>query len=246
MKVQNAMSFFLILLVALSINACVAANPKFHVNVDSLSAAESSAGKRFILLPGNKDTNMHDLQFKEYASYINRALIAQGYNPSETFETADLAIFLSYGIGDPQEHQYSYSLPVFGQTGVSSANTFRTLNTYGNFGSYSSTTTFTPTYGIKGYTQHSGSYTIFFRFLLLSAYDLEVYRKQEKEVQVWKTTVTSSGSSGDLRRVFPILVAASRPYIGVNTGQQIKVILDETDQVVIDIKGVNTIKEQKK
>lgn len=239
MKAQNTMSFFLILLVALSINACVTANPKFRVNVDSLSATEPHTGKSFILLPGNKDTNISDLQFKEYASYINRALIAQGYSPAETFETADLVIFLSYGIGDPQEHQYSYSLPVFGQTGVSSANTYGTLNTYGNFGSYSSATTFTPTYGIKGYTQHSGSYSTFFRFLLLSAYDLKIYREQEKEVQVWKTTVTSSGSSGDLRRVFPILVAASKPYVGINTGQQIKVILDETDQAVIDVKGGN-------
>lgn len=80
---------------------------------------------------------------------------------------------------------------------------------------------------------------------MLAAYDLEVYRREDKEIQVWKTTVTSSGSSGDLRRVFPILVAASRPYIGVNTGQQVKVILDENDRAVVDVKGIKTTQEQK-
>lgn len=130
MKMRNIIYCLSVFLLSLTLNACVTATPKFHVNVDSLSASQYTGAKSFILLPGNKDTSLSDLQFKEYASYIIRALVSQGYSPAEDFETAGLAIFLSYGIGDPQEHQYSYSLPVFGQTGVSSANTYGTLNTY--------------------------------------------------------------------------------------------------------------------
>jgi len=46
---------------------------------------------------------------------------------------------------------------------------------------------------------------------------------------VLRTTLTSSGSSGgDLRRVFPIMVAASHQCLGMNTGKQIRPVLQET------------------
>ena len=73
----------------------------------------------------------------------------------------------------------------------------------------------------------------------LDAVDLDEYRETEKEIQLWKTTVTSSGSSGDLRQVFPILVAAAKPHIGSNTGKKVKVILSEGDKRVTEIKGLN-------
>jgi len=214
--------------------------PKFYVNVDSISSQGAGAKKTFVLLPGNKDTSVEDLQFREFASYVRRALTSKGFVPADGIEKADIAIFLAYGIGDPKEHLYSYSLPVFGQTGVSSATTFGTLSTYGGFGTYSATTTFTPTYGITGYTSHVGSYTTYFRYMLLDAYDLNQYRKEKKLKELWRTTVTSTGSSSDLRRVFPILVAGSKPYIGSNTENKIEVVLDENDSEVLAIKGVSS------
>jgi hypothetical protein len=209
----------------------------FQVSVDSISG-ERPDKNSYILLPGNKDTKAEDLQFKEYAAYVNRALIRQGFEPADSFEKANVAIFLVYGIGDPQEHQYSYSIPTWGQTGVSSSSTTGTVRSYGGYGSYSGTTTYTPTYGVTGSTTHTDSYTTYFRFMVLDAVDLDEYKKSKKEVQLWKTTVTSSGSSGDLRRIFPILVAASQQYVGKNTGQKVEVNLHEEDQRVIDIKGI--------
>jgi hypothetical protein len=180
------------------------------------------------------------LQFKEFATYIHRALLAQGFTKAESLERAEIAIFLAYGIGDPQEHSYTYALPVWGQTGVSSSTTFGTLKTYGSFGTYSGTTTYTPTYGITGYATQVGTYTTYFRFMLLNAYDLDAYKKENKLSGVWKTTATSTGSSGDLRRVFPILVAASKQYFGLNTEQKIEILLEETSPAVIEIKGITT------
>jgi len=226
-----------LLVAALVISGCATMQPQYIVRVDSISGG--AAGKNsYILLPGNKDTKEEDLQFKEYAAYVNRALIKQGFVPSESFEKANVAIFLGYGIGEPQEHQYSYSIPIWGQTGVSSSHTTGTVSSYGGYGSYSGTTTYTPTYGVTGSTTHIGSYTTYFRFMVLDAVDLDEYKKSKKEVQLWKTTVTSAGSSGDLRRVFPILVAASQQYVGKNTGQKVEVNLYEEDQRVIEIKGI--------
>lgn len=235
---MNMLRLACVLLMLLTAAGCATMQPlRYTVNVDSISDPTALARTKYILLPGNKDTSANDLQFKEYAAYINRALISRGLTPVETVENADLAVFVIYGIGNPQEYQYSYSLPVWGQTGVSSSNTYGTLSTYGNSGTYSGTTTYNPTYGIKGYTSHVGSYTEYFRFLVLDALDLAEYKQTKKEVQLWKTTITSTGSSGDLRRVFPYLVSASKPNIAANTGQQIEVILEENDPSVMEIKG---------
>ena len=228
----------------LILSGCAATATKIHVKVDSISGVESSKNK-YILLPGNKDTTAEDLQFREYASYVNRALIKHGFVPAQSGQDANVAIFLVYGIGDPQEHQYTYSLPTWGQTGVSSSHTTGTLNTYGGYGSYSGTTTYKPKYGITSRT-YSGTYTTYFRFLVLDAVDLDEYRKSEKEVQLWKTTVTSSGRSGDLRLVFPILVAASQEYIGKNTGQKVEINLYETDERVVEIKDITKTEKKAK
>lgn len=214
-----------------------ASAPEFHVHVDSISAPGSSVKTKYVLLPGIKDVNADDLQYREYASYIERALASKGYVKSNSFQEADVAIFLGYGIGDPETHQYTYSLPTWGQTGVATSSTYGTVNTYGNTATYSATTTNTPSYGVTGSTTHSGAYTTFMRYMYLDAVDLEEYRNTKKEQQIWKTTVTSSGSSGDLRRVFPILVAALKPHIGKNTGKKVKVIIKEADKRVTEVKG---------
>lgn len=220
------------------LSGCATVQPvQYHVNVDSLSASPETAKKHFVLLPGNKDTPTTDLQFREYAAYINHVLASRGYIPAENIEKADLAIFIVYGIGNPQQHQYSYSIPTWGQTGISSSSTYGTLNTYGGYGTYSGTTTYTPTYGITGSTSNIGTYTMYFRFLVLDALDLSEYKQTKREVQLWKTTITSVGSSGDLRRVFPYMITASMPHIGTNTGQQIKVVLEENDPAVLNVKG---------
>jgi hypothetical protein len=235
---------FLLLSVSLLVG-CVTVQPHFEVYVDSIAAEGVLGGGTFILLPGNKDTSVSDLQFKEFASYAHRALISRGFAPASSFEKADLAIFLAYGIGNPEKHQYTYSLPVWGQTGVSSSSTYGTISTYGSSATYSGTTTYTPSYGITGYTTHTGSLTTYFRFALLSAYDLKTYRATKKEAQVWQTTVTSTGSSNDLRRVFPIMVTATERYLGTNTGQKVKVVLYEDDPAVLETKGIKPEAKEK-
>lgn len=216
----------------------------YRVQVDSISASNSSNMRSYVLLPGNDDTTPSDLQFMEFGKYIKHVLSSKGYVEADDFNEADLAIFLAYGIGDPQEHQYTYNLPVWGETGVSSSYTHGTLYSYGNYGTYSGTTTYTPSYGITGYTTHMGTYLTYFRFMVLDAYDMQKSRESQDLVQAWKTTVTSMGSSGDLRRVFPILAAASKDYIASNTRQKVDRTLCETDKAVVEIKTVGRTSDE--
>ena len=232
----NICRFFLVILALVVASGC-ATTPRFRVGVDSISSDAAPRKKTYVLLPSNNDTSAEDLQFKEFAAYVHRALGSQGFTVAPSIEQADITIFLAYGIGDPQRHQYTYAVPLWGQTGVSSSTTYGTLSTYRGFGTYSGTTTYTPTYAITGYSMGAGEYTTYFRFLLLDAYDLETFKKENKLVQVWKTVVTSTGSSGDLRRVVPALVAASSQYLGKNTGHKMEVVIEEGSPAVAEIKG---------
>ena len=81
-----------------------------------------------------------------------------------------------------------------------------------------------------------GSNITYFRFLVLDAIDYDEYKQSQKIVPLWQTIVTSTGSSGDLRSVLPVLVAASKPYIGNNTRKKVNFQMAEDDRAVIEIK----------
>ena len=232
-------AFIKILALTLVLSGCANA-PHFEVYVDSISSPVSQELKRYVLFPINKGVSVDDLQFQEYSSYVHRALSTQGFIKADDITDANIAIFLAYGIGEPKTNQYTYSLPTWGITGVSSSNTYGTVNTYGNRATVNATTTYTPTYGVTGSTTHTGTYTTFTRYMVLDALDLNETKKTEKYKQIWKTTVMSTGSSGDLRKVLPILVAASKPYVAKNTGQKLLINLKEQDQAVLDVKGILT------
>jgi hypothetical protein len=232
MRHLNYLVFLPLLLV---VTGC---GPRFVVKVDSINAGYESQKKNYILLPSNEGVDVNDLQFQEYSQYVKHALSRQGFIEATDFNSAEVAIFLRYGIGDPQATPFSFSLPVYGQTGggmsTFSASTYGSggyANTYGTISSM-------PTYGVVGSQTYSGTRTSYFRYMIIDCIDLEVYRRDKTMKQLWKTTVTSSGSSGDLRQVFPILVTASDQYIGTNTGKQVRLDLYENDSRVKQIKGL--------
>jgi hypothetical protein len=74
---------------------------------------------------------------------------------------------------------------------------------------------------------------------------LKRYRETNKLNEVWKTDIVSTGSSGDLRRVFPVLIAGAAKYIGENTGQQVNVELYEDSKEVLEIKGIQLEQKMK-
>ena len=51
-------------------------------------------------------------------------------------------------------------------------------------------------------------------------------------VPAWKTMATSTGESGDLRLVFPYMIAGVQPYIGANSGQIVRVDIRGDDKEV--------------
>ena len=169
-------SILMVSILVLCAGCATMGEPEFNVNVDSLAVPAAQARRTYVLLPGNESVTWEDLQFQEYAAYVMRVLNAQGFIAAEKADDADLAVILSYGIGDPQTQQYTYSLPVWGKTGVSSSQTYGTATAYGNSATYSGTTTYTPSYGITGYSTQTGSVTTYFRHAQITGYDFKEFR----------------------------------------------------------------------
>jgi hypothetical protein len=226
-----------VIIAVLSSLLIINCGPKFNVRVDSLARLDAVTKTSFILLSSDsKDSN--DLQYIEFSGYIERALLQRGFKKAENIDSANIAIFLAYGIGDPKTETYTYNLPVYGQTGIASSNTTGRVSAYGNSASYSQTTENTPEYGVIGYSSNEGTYTVYTRHVFLKAYDLQEYRESKSERVLWETKMASTGQSGDLRLVFPVMVAAGHAYIGSNTGKIVDVSIYENDSRVQRVKGI--------
>jgi hypothetical protein len=230
---MNFKNYLISILLPIFITGC--GGSVYLVKVDSFGNSDLY-GKSYVLLPASD--KIGGLEFDEYSAYVHRALKKKGFNRSlDGIDGAKIAIFMDYGISEPKTYQESYSIPQWGKTGVSSSYTSGTISSYG---SYSGTTSYTPTYGVTGYTSGTTSHTEYTRYLKLSAVNVNKWKSADNLniTELWKTSITSAGWKGDLRAVMPFLVVASESHLGKDTGEQISIELKDSDETTQEIKGV--------
>jgi len=227
---MTVLSYRILVLVLTALLAACSMAPRplqFRAEIDSLAAVNNSqSNMRFVLLPGNAGANEQDLQFIEFKAYIEKVLANRGYSKAASMQDSNLVMFLSYGVGAPEVHQYSYEVPLWNDMGYYYP--YRMSRFYNGY---------YPGFGVGGYAQRTESYTTFRRYLLLEACDKDAYLQQQQRKQLWKTSVQSNGASNDLRLVFPYMAAAMQAYIGSNTGHMITVDIDETDPLARSLLG---------
>lgn len=190
-----------------------------YSDVSSYSISAPAAGTTYYLA-AEKGLESDQFQLREFANHVERALSLKGLVRVAAPDEAQTIVFLGFGIGDPKQRVASYSIPTFGQTGVRSASTFGTVS---STGTVSATTTYTPSFGITGSTSQSYSYDTYDRWLRISAVDGAQLRTVGKLQDLWKTEVKSTGTSGDLRVILPIMAFAASKHIGVDTGKAVRV-----------------------
>ena len=216
---------FKLLLVSVvwSITAC-AATTVYNVKVNGITAPGAhSLSPTYVLFPANPGIKVTDLEFIEYVNYIDSALKSRVFTKVHDLSEAGLVIGVSYGIGDPksstQSRTYTYTPPKKDDDGKKPTGFWDGFaKGIGSTSSSQPTTTTTTT------TYH--------RFLVLEAFDCQVSNQTNQLVPVWKNTVASRGTTGDLRVVFPYLVAASVDYLGKNTKKEITVSINAGDPSV--------------
>ena len=148
------------------------------------------------------------LEFKTYKQKVEYYLTSKGFGilPADSGRPARLTALLNYGIDDGTVVTETYSVPIIGQTGVSSSSTSGYANIYGNYGSYSGTTYYTPSYGITGYSSQSASATFYTRVVHLDIFDTA--SAQSKPQKIYEAKVVSEGRCGSVNQVIDKMLAA--------------------------------------
>jgi hypothetical protein len=229
-----------------SLVGCVPHTKPVNISVNAFAAPQATSYRRYIVLPMNDGVQESDLEFREFCIYLHRLLQARGFQPAKSPDEAELAIFFGYGIGDPQERSYSYNVPVWGQTGVASSTTVGQVTASGDNATFTSQTSNTPQYGVTGYRTEKGSVTTFTRYAMVNAVDVERYRQEQRVVEVWTTKITSTGVSGDLRTVLPVMLAGARDFVGVSSGSMVQRQIDLDGPEVLWMKGGHSPAAQSK
>jgi hypothetical protein len=201
-----------------------AATGEFAVRIRSTSNPALPAARNYVLLPGDKDVSS-DPQFGELAGYVRRTLAELDYSEVET-ASADIIILLRYGLDtsslDIKDLVHPALLNSNGAVPIAPAV------------AYGAATPLGPWHGITHAVFPITPVTaVYSRWLLLEALDA---RSSEK-VTLWKIGAIESGYFPDLKRLFPIMLAACKPFIGQTTKKEVVVHLEENDEEVISIRG---------
>lgn len=149
---------------------------------------------------------------------VEMKLGERGYRRAN-ISSADVAIFIAYGINSAGVRNYAYSLPIYG------TNTF----SGSSFGSGGMTTFSGTTSGVVGSQTVAGSVREYTRILIVDVVDLAHYKATSQVITLWKGDITSTGSSSDLRLVMPMLVEAGFRHFGENTKKGVRHVYSEYD-----------------
>lgn len=153
--------------------------------------------KRVIVKP-TKGQKTNSISWKTVKRTLSNELRTKGLSVANSSSKADYIVYFGYAIDEGELVTTNYSVPQYGVTGYSSANTFGSF--YGS--SYSSTTTLNPTYGITGYTTGSRTDNVFTRSANLSIID-----KKSGEM-VFEAMASSKGSCHSFIPVAPMIISA--------------------------------------
>ncbi len=184
-----------------SLSACVASN-RIGARVETFHRIKSDIPPTYSFLPLKEQEG--SLEYLTYQDLVRDGLDAHGWQEAPP-DRAGVRIGFWYSIDNGTQH--TSVAPTFGQTGVSGSTTSGTATSFGGMATYSSTTTYTPTYGVTGYVPITRTY--YTRYFNLLVFPGDSFGKKEANVTpLLDSRAVSAGVSGSLAQVIPYLVAA--------------------------------------
>lgn len=210
-----------------------------NIAVNSFAAPYAEA-TTYIVLPLNQGVTAADGEFQAYSAYLRRALDAHGYRSVASFDEAELAVFLGYGIGRPEEHISSYVMPAVGQSQITPGAHRPSMSAYGSSqtAAVSRAVHFSES-DLTGDPGSSSDEATFTRYAIIHAVDAEEYRADRRFMRVWSTKIVSVGHNDDLRAMFPVILAGAWDLIGVNSERIVHRQVDVNGSPVLWIKSVS-------
>lgn len=213
----------LIVLFALSLLAGCAQKPL--VTVNALSSGQS-VGKKFVIIPASQELwNTKQIEYTQIAAVVAATLSNQGYTQVKDEKLADQAILLNFLRSGAVSNTRNVTVPVYGQTGVSSATTYgsanTTFNSYGGYGTANTTgtatTVYTPTYGITGAYNTTVTDTFYGAGVILESFDAKAYINNKQVNMLWKVGSSVVSQQPDGIADYKGLARIAASYAGQNT-----------------------------
>jgi hypothetical protein len=198
----------LLFLLVVSLSGCAALN-RPEVSVNAISAPDVGNYRTYIFMAA--DEQQRGLEFDQYVAQVERVLAQKGFVEVGTSQQSSFVVELTTKVGEMQSITSSGVMPQWGQTGYSGSHTYGSV--VGN--QYQSSTYYTPTYGVTGYTPYSSTVTYYPIGFKLTAWALAPDGSHIR--QIWSVTATAGSRNGDLRSAFPQMLRAAAPYIAGDT-----------------------------
>ncbi|MBZ0155431.1 MAG: DUF4136 domain-containing protein [Alphaproteobacteria bacterium] len=184
---RRALSILTLIFLVMLFSGCIAFVQSEVAVFHQLGEISTPVKYIFVPLEGQQIS----LEYKAYKELVRQQLSKYQYIEVASSEMADVVIAFSYGI-DSGRGSFE-SVPIIGQTGISTSTTTAGVTTY------------TPTYGVVG--SEVVSTTVFNRGFWLYIADAKLSSTNKLNI-LYEGSVKSSGSSSQLAAVMPALVEA--------------------------------------
>lgn len=196
---------FLLLILSL---ICFAQNKSpLTININSFGTYDMNK-KSYYIESCMDNLPTYDLEFKEFASYIDMVMATKGAVRCDDHKQADVVILMHFDITD-ESYMTSVPIPFFA---------------YYQF----SGSTYNYSYGITGYHSVTKKVDNYHSVINLYAYN---NKKIETPEMLWKINISSEGDVYDYRIVFPYLAFSSISYIGKDTYSMVSESFDPNNYI---------------
>jgi hypothetical protein len=205
----------LLTLISFIFIGCTPIVNKYRVTLDAISNSDRLIKPTtYIIKPLGDDTNINDLKFQRQSSRLAEILNLKGYKKVSYENLAEQIIYFDYGIEKIKEETRTYSEPDV-SFGFSWGYPYR----YG----YPYYSPFWSDVGYSSYRTYRKTYKIFNRYIVILS-------KDQLGKELWRIDVSSLGESNNLQEIVPILIRASKPYIGRNIEKPVNLVLEENEE----------------
>lgn len=212
-----------------------------QVTVDSLAKPDAENAISYQLRNRNPLVADDSLRYKEAADFVKTALSGKGMYEAPPNVTPDMVVDLDFGIGPPETKLEIISEPVYvevpGRTRIETR-PVRDPRT-GQIVHITVTVQDPSTTEFAGFREYEVQTTVYEKYLRLTARENAEASEGRPPSEIWTVDVTSEGTSRDLRKNLPVLVAASIDYIGKDSqGQQTIKLTDKDPDIAFVKKGM--------
>lgn len=179
---------------ALVLSACM----QVQTQVDAYSSIPADLEPKTIYIAPYRGVSGNSLEWQTNARILAQTLSEKGFSVVSRQRDARLTAYFGFGVDQGERVQTAYSIPQWGVTGYSGANTYGTV--YGN--TYSATTTLNPTYGVTGYSTGTTTSVVYTRSVSIDMID------NRNRQQVFQAKAVSRGSCNSFAPVASPIIAA--------------------------------------